>query len=437
MQVMYANERGQITSTGEQYPVGTFAELTCLNATYINGESFLTCLDTSMWDYPVARCVNYLPTTSIGPTTEDLFPNKISENLTSTAFVEFTAKVSILNVHITTTTDSTTEFQEASSTDTPTLAPISQIPPTAETTTTTNQPNDFWEQLKKFYYYGCASSVYRNISILCQDVVASEAGMFSDLSSTEMGDSTEFQNMDTKLLRSMNRAISYISSTTAIEDMFDLILYGDEELTKLPASVKNSYRLVLCFFIDVIIADTDLSTTELQSNDNNTTHSIRMLLQKLFNRFREEYLGITIKSTISADRHTRSTTNEDIKSVDTMSTSSTTSRTNFETTAFDETTISYSSSEMSTSTLSAWSISTEAEEPRCTVHLLSSKMPINSIIQGIGSNTDTIVDINLLVEPNTTAYFSCKDGYELSGIPYSKCNEAGVWGATAFACERK
>lgn len=436
MQIMYANERGQIESTGEKYPLGTFVEITCLNASFINGESFLTCLDTGLWDYPVARCVN--STSSIGSTTEDSVLTKISENITSTEFIQFTTQSSsILNLLTTTATDTIIEAQEASSTDMPTLAPISDMQSTTDATTTSNQPTDFWEQLKNFFYYGCASSVSHNISILCQDVIVSEAVMFSDLSSTEMGDSSEFQNMDTKLLRSMNRALSCTSSTTAIEDMFDLILYGDVQVTKLPVSVENSYRLVLCFFIDVIIADTDFTTTELQSKDNNTTHSIKVLLHKLFNRFREEYLGITIGSTISADRHRRSTTDGDIKSVHTyMTTSNTVSETNFETTAFEETTILYSSSEMSTDTLIA-SSNNEAEEPRCFVYSLSSVMPINSIIQGIGSITDTLIDTNLTVVPNTTAYFSCKDGHELSGIPYSKCNNAGVWNAIAFACDCK
>lgn len=434
MQIMYANERGQIQSTGEKYPVGTFAELTCLNATFINGENFLTCLDTSLWDYPIARCVDYLPTIGIDPNAEDSFPTKISENFTtSTASIEFTTQ----SLLITSTTDTTTEFQEASS-DMPTLSPISEIQSTTDATTTTNNPTDFWDQLKKFYYYGCAPSVSHNISNLCQDVVVSEAVMFSDLSSTEMGDSTEFQNMDTKLMRSMNRALSRISSTTTIEDMFDLILYGDEEVTKLPVSVENSYRLVLCFFIDVIIADTDFTTTELQSNENNTNHSIKILLQKLFNRFRQEYLGITVVSTISAERHRRSTTVGDIQSERTyMSTLKTVRKTNFDTTAFEESTILYSSREMSTETLSALSISTKAAEPRCFVHNLSSVLPINSIIQRIGSRTDTMLDTNLTVVPNTTVFFSCKVGYELSGIPYSKCNKIGVWGAIAFACERK
>lgn len=432
MQIIYANERGQIKSTGEQYPMGTFAELTCLNATYINGESFLTCLDTSLWDYPIARCVNYLPTISIDATTEDSFPTKISENITSSAFIEFTTQSSTLNLLITTTKDITTEFQEAFSTDMPTLAPISQIQSITDATTTTIHPTDFWEQLKNFYYYGCAFNVSNNISILCQHVVVSEAVTFSDLSSTEMGDSTEFQNMDTKLLRSMNRALSCISSTTAIEDMFDLILYGDEEVTKLPVSVENSYRLVLCFFIDVIIADTDFTTTELQSNDNNTTHSIKMLLQQLFSRFREEYSAIPIGSTISADRHRRSTADDTY-----MSTLSPVSRTNCETTALEETATFYASSEMSTDTLSTRSINTEVDEPRCFVHFLSSVMPINSIIQRIGPITETMLDKNLTVVPNTTVYFSCKVGFELSGIPYSKCNKAGAWDAIAFACECK
>lgn len=114
--LIYANEHGRIESK-TNYPMGTFAEVQCMNETVVKGEGFLSCIDSGIWDFPVPECV---PIQIKSTTTEAIPVLKTTTTTTTTSTAAPTTTKATTSTSTSTTTRATTIRTTTSSTTTAT-----------------------------------------------------------------------------------------------------------------------------------------------------------------------------------------------------------------------------------------------------------------------------------------------------------------------------
>lgn len=246
--LIYATENGIIDEKLDDYPIGTLAEIQCSNDTYSNNENLLTCLDNGSWDLPMPRCVM-----------------QSQENNTIMDSRELS---------------SSQETSQESSQNT-------EIYPDQQ----------FWRSLKQFLFYSCEPINPSKKSEFCEHYETS----FKDITDFEAPDSEEFQNMDLKLLELLQRLIRNNNNDNKIDlnNLFSTILYSDdynsENVDDRNEIVENSYRFVICLYIDIISMDRDLNKPQtLDSNNydtiNNINEKIKYSIKQVIHPVFKKYL---------------------------------------------------------------------------------------------------------------------------------------------------
>lgn len=245
--IIYANERGIISNTFEKYSMGTFAEIQCDYDMVVEGENFLSCSESTQWDYPLPKCVIKL-------TTEDV-PDQSPSNSNAA------------NIY---------EKDDDSIEDNDDLIVQTPKAPTMA----------FWQSLKKFLYQGC-QSLRNTSSELCWRM--SKPIQFSDLSTFQPPDTDE--PMDKKLVEHLQRCVNNLnkfsfSQKLTFENVFDCITNSPSSMT---SDTKDSIRLIICFYIDTVSSTTDPTNTAAKSGES-ITDQIRRYLTRIVTVVFQNYL---------------------------------------------------------------------------------------------------------------------------------------------------
>lgn len=242
--IIYANERGIINNNLEKYSMGTFAEIQCDNDMVVDGENFLSCSETTLWDYPLPKCVVKVATEST-----------VTQNLSI---------VSATNIY---------EMDDTSNEEDDDLKSTSKAPTLA-----------FWQSLKKFLYQGCQSP--QNISSeLCWKT--SKPIEFSDLSTYQPPETNE--PMDRLLLGNLQRCVDSLnefSQKLTFDNVFDCITDWNNP-TSISNDLKDSLRLIISFYIDTVTTDTLSSTIK---SDESITDKIKNHLNRIVTAVFQNYL---------------------------------------------------------------------------------------------------------------------------------------------------
>ncbi|XP_058813281.1 uncharacterized protein LOC131677461 [Topomyia yanbarensis] len=235
--IIYASERGVLINTFNSYAIGTLAEVGCDDGFSVDGENLLTCLENGSWDMSMPDCI---PQESILSTTE---------------FYSLAA---------------------GSSSKVPSIIKI-------------NRRTDirFWKQLRDYLFYGCKPVDQTKKSHFCQDGEEFSHDL-GDLTFFDLPDSNEYQNMDSKLLERLEKTTKP-DNNLKVYNLLKYILYGTigsiSNSQRLSKEAEDSYRFVICLFIDIIMMDREVSFDEeilLDINSRENTNSkVKSLLKNV------------------------------------------------------------------------------------------------------------------------------------------------------------
>lgn len=245
--------------------MGTFAEIQCDYDMVVEGENFLSCSESTQWDYPLPKCVIKL-------TTEDV-PDQSPSNSNAANIYEKD------DVSIEDNDDFIVQTPKA-----PTMA--------------------FWQSLKKFLYQGC-QSLRNTSSELCWKM--SKPIQFSDLSTFQPPDTDE--PMDKKLVENLQRCVNNLnkfsfSQKLTFENVFDCITNSPSSMA---SDTKDSLRLIISFYIDTVSSTTDPTNTAVKSGES-ITDQIRRYLTRIVTVVFQNYLRDASYGILSeADDSTKTT----------------------------------------------------------------------------------------------------------------------------------
>lgn len=399
------------------------------------------------------------PTTTIKTTTTantTTTPKTRAEMTTSTIATLQYDTTPIMRV----TTPSTTK-----STTTPRPPPPSPLPP--KLFEVASLPDkQFWIILKQLYYYGCNNAKVR--PILCHTLNAST--QYTDLTQYELPDTNDFKHMDQNLLIHLRQAEQTLNLRPdidlSIEKLFPFILYGIDESArnkKMPSTMENGYRFVLCLYIDTILLDRNLNLTFVQnlpSENENVTQKLKYYLIRIASKVSVNYpLPVQQKSTddfaatlekpiTNGTQQNNANVNEFVEMDKTMASkihldpimSKDLQSTSAE---IDEQIISHMKNTTSKNPINLESTAeSETVDESCHLELLPETSP-NSYITAIKVGDETIFNMPdrlYLIGPvsiRTRAYLACSVGFKsvTNSIHYYECNESLKWIGQPIQCE--
>ena len=131
--------------------------------------------------------------------------------------------------------------------------------------------NEFLKEFKDFLFFSCKTE-NRERPKLCS-YYGSDFG--SDLSLFELPETQEFEGMDAKLSRTLKNLLSSAKLEFITAGNFMTILLGNSQTNSL---LSNSYRFVVCLYIDLIIADEN-SVSDGSGPIDNINENIKSLLK--------------------------------------------------------------------------------------------------------------------------------------------------------------
>lgn len=388
--------------------MGTFAEIQCVNNTNVYGENFLTCLENTLWDFPLPKCIRDY--NAIEDDTEPF--TAIAEKLTM---------------------DTTSYSEQSFSTEDDESIEESSI--SIEMTENSSQhqydnitsmwpDKEFWLNLKKYYFNGCSNETNTLKSQFCLKK-SKNSQIYSDLIGFQYSD--EFLDMDKKLLELLKNSTTIISlhrNDINFENILTFILYGKIDNNNLKSNKllsipeENVLRLIFCFYIDALMIDVNI-VNQSESMLNGITDRIKFHLSKLFILVYRNYLASSLHG------------------IDALFTSTAEL---FHDNYYHDSTTKLTTEEKLSTTTTLTAITPEILIENCDLLLLQ-MFPSNSIIKSMTyDNKNLSLDIlkirheSMLVSSDTVVEFGCAKGYVLSGLNYSICDE-GVWSNAQFTCE--
>lgn len=411
---MYANERGSIAGDKLKYPMGTFIEIHCVNANVAIGDNFLTCTESGVWDLPAPQCVK-------------------QDTTTTRHAVEGSTRRTSISV----TTLSPTAAAEA-------------------------PDKEFWMNLRRFFYYGCSSAIEKNKrSELCSHL--SKPNDFTDLTNYESPDSDDFKNMDFKLVTYLKKAATLarnesVSEKLDFENLFGFIIYGNLtqreislENLKQSASIESSIRLVLCFYIDTILLDSDLhisTATDDPKQFENIAQKIKTFLIEIvsivFKNYKvamrtDDAYSTSTRTYWRDGRRTRSAFDDNVDGMDDYDAyfdlDSLHSDTTFD---YDDLGLDMT---MSSIAIESTPTTKDPLENGCSLGALlrahSNTIVVNMTMGEILPNSLDTDDHNRMVPIETKVNLGCADGFLAKGNTLTICESKSHWSPIDLTCKRE
>lgn len=156
-----------------------------------------------------------------------------------------------------------------------------------DATSSTTQPEvkipmDFWRDLKEFLFYSCEPKKLLGSPKLCN---SSTPDFTSDLSLFELPETPEYERMDSKLLK-------ILSDLLTSKDFDSLSVENFMTNLEIADSMRESYRFVICLYIDLILMDDDLNDPTAEMN--NINENIKITLRKIAQPIYQNYLTTII-----------------------------------------------------------------------------------------------------------------------------------------------
>lgn len=538
--MIYANEHGRVKDELANYPMGSFIEIQCLDGFTIKGESFLSCIETGTWDLPIPECIIIPPTT----TTTTKKPTTIRSVTTTTTTAKTTTFTTL------TTKKVTNVFRSSAGPSTkiePKIVhakPAHELPQRTiaieenpnppkvattkiqttikhvqndattkvfkETTTERSPPLNehvpdkvFWSKLKRLYYNGCNNNNDAQ-SELC--VQLKNPFYYTDLALFDLPETNEFKHMDRRLLSLVKQADIILNTDSSIklnvENLFPFILYQkvniDDLHSRMSATTENAFRFILGLYIDTILLDKHLHSTNLKdmplNDDSNITQQLKFFIIRLASKMHlddathklfpaanaERAVYTSERLPDLANRNSRSALTPTTQASNTLSTvnvtpeimeaAPTTSSPKISFQQSDESITARSSKtkqsvelSMEESSENSWSASklrtdlfdiaeipvpdvleSEPIEEMCRLETLPDLAP-NSFITEIRIDNETLFhmpDRLYLIGPvaqRTRAFIACKDGFKQTSneIIYFECGAKSIWLGKLIECEGK
>ena len=226
--LVYASDSGIIENILQEqmFPVGTFVEIKCNPAYFIEGENLISCTENGIWDFEVEDC------------SPD--PNSPAEDANKKELIEMSSK-------------------------------------------------DFWKEFKKYLFYSCQPKNMEKISKLCEKYVSD----FEDSSAFDLPETEEFKGMDSKLLKLLKIAEeSNDLKNLTVETFMKFILYASGDDEQMDPLMEDSYRFVICLYMDLIVMDVELSV-DAQEFQDNINERLKSSLKQLVAPAYQNYLKIS------------------------------------------------------------------------------------------------------------------------------------------------
>ncbi|XP_055850418.1 sushi, von Willebrand factor type A, EGF and pentraxin domain-containing protein 1-like, partial [Episyrphus balteatus] len=331
--VVYASDKGIIQWEMDYYPVGVFAQVTCL---LTSRDHFLTCMDDGEWDGSIPNCNQYPitsdvpetttipPSSSIATTISTTTPTPTSEKLITFDLIRPTSefqKIDDLNLRTSTVNleeDLKPDLESEITTKIPHSAPklpTTEVDPTPMSVIklTTEEPmlstspvqplqnktpypyKDFWNLLYEFLYKGCLGESSTEV-ILCSQTT--KPVYHSNLFISDQNNMEKYPNVDVQLLDLLERHSNDVLNETngvPYEDFFDILIYGKNfaNVTKMEPDFENAIRFVLCIFLDAIAWENKFDQKPPVEEDatalENRSGILKKLIRKLIVPVYEEY----------------------------------------------------------------------------------------------------------------------------------------------------
>lgn len=150
-----------------------------------------------------------------------------------------------------------------------------------ETTTAsipTKVPVEFWREFKEFLFHSCSSKNPESKPKLCNFY---KSDFESDISSFELPETPEFEGMDgkvSKLLTDLIEAENF--PTLDVENFMKRMLRSSH----VSDSTRDSYRFVICLYIDLIIIHMEIDEVAPEEDEkptDNINQKIMKMLKKI------------------------------------------------------------------------------------------------------------------------------------------------------------
>lgn len=137
-------------------------------------------------------------------------------------------------------------------------------------------PTEFWKEFKDFLFFSCWSKV--SVPKFCSQFTPN---FDSDLLSFELPETKEYEGMDSKLSELLKNALKSNDIEAMNVESFVRNILGDDKVD----NMRDSYRFVICMYIDLIILDEELydelSGEDLEKTNDNINENIKKMLKRL------------------------------------------------------------------------------------------------------------------------------------------------------------
>lgn len=463
--------------------MGTFAEVRCENNTVLSGEGFLSCTESGTWDFSMPACIiitttqaptTRATTTSTVKTTQATIKKPSTMTHATTPMTRITTAARSSTKRTTTTVRTTTKKPVRASTKIPPKTSTAQPkPPTTPKQVTTTPPattespfllretgtdpdETFWRNWRNLLYLGC-ESVTSDRSPFCDQVTNQIE--YSNLTSFELPESSEYQHMDTKLLRHLTDARKAlqspaIRSSLDIEHILQLILYGErysDPSSKISKTMENSIRIVICLYVDTILLDKNFKPDVTMSSSEDITQKLKSSLWQVasfahknlqtqqateFNR------ATTVASSNANPTRSHRATGNAVKNIEFANMETHTIRRVVETTAPSKvvTQMGIIAVNEDLPVIETTTVTPAAKPNTCELRTLARQPENSALVKIVSGDGTTIKDLANItkVSIGSALTFNCRDGYEMIGAAKAttaKCKEDLNWSSLSFECK--
>lgn len=151
---------------------------------------------------------------------------------------------------------------------------------------------DFWKEFKKYLFFSCQPKNMDKISKFCEKYSSD----FEDLSTFDLPETPEYKGMDSKLLILLKTAVNSDDlKNVTVESFMKFLLYASGDKEQMDPLMEDSYRFVICLYVDLIMMDLRLSV-DAQEFQENINERLKASLKQLVAPAYQNYLLISSKS---------------------------------------------------------------------------------------------------------------------------------------------